>query len=159
MGVSLLDVGYSSVGMDDGFQRCNCSTPQGPFPHSATNVTCSVNDCRGGKCTWHNQTDGGRVMIDTLRFPDLKGLVARGHALGLRVGAYLNTCICMEKTRRGEPYPYFAQDVAFLRETGYDAVKIDQCGSAMNMSLWAALINATGRPMMLENCHNSPSVG
>ena len=39
----------------------------------------------------------------------------------------------------------------------FDAVKIDQCGSAMNMSLWAALINATGRPMMLENCHNRPS--
>jgi hypothetical protein len=36
-------------------------------------------------------------------------------------------------------------------------VKIDQCGSAMNMSLWAALINATGRPMMMENCHNAPS--
>lgn len=27
----------------------------------------------------------------------------------------------------------------------------------MNMSLWAALINATGKPMMLENCHNAPS--
>ena len=27
----------------------------------------------------------------------------------------------------------------------------------MNMSLWTALINATGRPMMSENCHNRPS--
>ena len=29
-------------------------------------------------------------------------------------------------------------------------------GSAMNMSLWAALINATGRPMMLVCPHSSP---
>ena len=58
----------------------------------------------------------------------------------------------MEKGRT-----YFEQDVAFMHEMGFDTVKIDQCGSAMNMSLWAALINATGRAMMLENCHNAPS--
>ena len=58
----------------------------------------------------------------------------------------------MEKGRT-----YFEQDVAFMHEMGFDTVKIDQCGSAMNMSLWAALINATGRSMMLENCHNAPS--
>ena len=148
---SLAEVGYLSVGMDDGYQRCNCSSPQGPYPHSLTNETCSVNDCRGGKCTWHNQTDG-TPMIDTIRFPDLKGLVAYGHSLALQVGFYLNTCICMEKGRT-----YFEQDVAFMHEMGFDTVKIDQCGSAMNMSLWAALINATGRSMMLENCHNAPS--
>lgn len=148
---SLLDIGYLSVGMDDGFQRCNCSSPQGPYPHSLTNVSCSVNDCRAGRCTWHNQSDG-TPMIDTVRFPDLKGLVAYGHSLGLAMGFYLNTCICMEKGRT-----YFEQDVAFLVEMEFDAVKIDQCGSAMNMSLWTALINATGRPMMSENCHNSPS--
>lgn len=91
-------------------------------------------------------------MIDTLRFPDLKGLVAYGHSLSLQVGFYLNTCICMEKGRT-----YFEQDVAFMHEMEFDTVKIDQCGSAMNMSLWAGLINATGRPMMMENCHNAPS--
>lgn len=53
----------------------------------------------------------------------------------------------MEKGRT-----YFEQDVSFMAEVEFDAVKIDQCGSAMNMSLWAALINATGRPMMIENC-------
>eukprot|EP00040_Diaphanoeca_grandis_P020089 m.106639 g.106639 ORF g.106639 m.106639 type:complete len:720 (-) comp27740_c0_seq2:207-2366(-) len=148
---SLLDIGYISVGMDDGFQQCNCSTPQGPYPHSLSNVSCSVNDCRAGRCTWHNQSDG-TPMIDTLRFPNLKGLVAYGHALRLSVGFYLNTCICMEKGRT-----YFEQDVAFLKEMDFDTVKIDQCGSAMNMSLWTALINATGKPMMSENCHNNPS--
>jgi hypothetical protein len=53
----------------------------GPFPHSLTNESCSVNDCRGGQCTWHNQSDG-TPMIDTIRFPDLKGLVDYGHSLG-----------------------------------------------------------------------------
>ena len=96
---SLVDVGYVSVGMDDGFQQCNCSTPQGPYPHSLHNVTCSVNDCRAGRCTWHNQTDGS-PMIDTIRFPDLKALVAHAHALKLAIGFYLNTCICMEKVNQ-----------------------------------------------------------
>ena len=31
-------------------------------------------------------------MIDTLKFPDLKGLVAYGHSLSLQVGFYLNNC-------------------------------------------------------------------
>ena len=53
----------------------------------------------------------------------------------------------MEKGRT-----YFEEDVAFMTEVGFDTVKIDQCGSAMNMSLWAALINQTGKPMMTENC-------
>lgn len=115
---SLADVGYLSVGMDDGFQRCNCSTPQGPFPHSLTNVSCSVNDCRQGRCTWHNQTDG-TPMIDEIRFPDLKGLVQYAHSLALQIGFYLNTCICMEKGRT-----YFEEDVAFLKEMQFDTVKI-----------------------------------
>ena len=50
-----------------------------------------MNDCRGGQCTWHNQTDGV-PMIDTIRFPDLKKLVEYGHTLALQVGFYLNTC-------------------------------------------------------------------
>ena len=158
---SLAEIGYLSVGMDDGYQLCNCSGSHGQedlYPHSLYNVSCSgdnpgqeANACHDGRCTWHNQSDG-RPMIDTLKFPDLKGLVAYGHSLALQVGFYLNNCICMEKGRT-----YFKQDVEFMHEMQFDTVKIDQCGSAMNMSLWAALINATGRPMMLENCHNAPS--
>eukprot|EP01043_Picozoa_sp_COSAG02_P028604 COSAG02_NODE_1742_length_11105_cov_11.079956_8_plen_102_part_00 len=54
--------------------------------------------------------------------------------------------ICMEKGRT-----YFKQDVEFMHEMEFDTVKIDQCGSAMNMSLWAALINATGKTTF-DNC-------
>eukprot|EP00756_Hemistasia_phaeocysticola_P048504 Hpha_TRINITY_DN22926_c0_g1::TRINITY_DN22926_c0_g1_i1::g.154059::m.154059/K07407/E3.2.1.22B, galA, rafA; alpha-galactosidase len=158
---SLAEVGYKSIGMDDGYQLCNCSGSHGQndlYPHSLYNVSCSgdnagqaANACRAGRCTWHNQSDG-TPMIDTLKFPNLKGLVAHVHALGLQAGFYLNNCICMEKGRT-----YFEQDVAFMAQMGFDAVKIDQCGSAMNMTLWSALINATGRKMLIENCHNNPS--
>ena len=56
--------------------------------------------------------------------------------------------ICMEKGRT-----YFKQDVEFMHEMEFDTVKIDQCGSAMNMSLWAALINATGKlKTTFDNC-------
>ena len=92
---SLAEVGYLSVGMDDGYQLCNCSGSHGQedlYPHSLFNVSCSgdnqgesANACRDGRCTWHNQSDG-TPMIDTLKFPDLKGLVAYGHSLALQVG-------------------------------------------------------------------------
>ena len=88
-------LGYLSVGMDDGYQLCNCSGSHGQedlYPHSLYNVSCSgdnqgesANACRDGRCTWHNQSDG-TPMIDTLKFPDLKGLVAYGHSLALQVG-------------------------------------------------------------------------
>lgn len=29
----------------------------------------------------------------------------------------------------------------------------DACGEFENLTVWAELINATGRPMMIENCH------
>lgn len=111
---SLAEVGFVSVGMDDGFQLCNCSGGHGEediFPHSLYNVSCSgmgpdgkpnqgegANACRDGRCTWHNQSDG-TPMIDKLKFPDLKGLVAYGHSLALQVGFYLNkyvvsVCLC-----------------------------------------------------------------
>ena len=31
--------------------------------------------------------------------------------------------------------------------------KFDACGEFENLSTWADLINASGRPMMIENCH------
>ncbi len=104
---SLAEIGYISVGMDDGYQLCNCSGSHGQedlYPHSLYNVSCSgdnpgqeANACHDGRCTWHNQSDG-RPMIDTLKFPDLKGLVAYGHSLALQVGFYLNNWYVFRNT-------------------------------------------------------------
>ena len=32
---------------------------------------------------------------------------------------------------------------------------VDGCSQFHNTSLWASLLNATGRPVLIENCHNS----
>lgn len=42
-----------------------------------------------------------------------------------------------------------------MAEQGWDGVKLDGCSQFHNTSLWAALLNATGRPMLVENCHNT----
>ena len=35
---------------------------------------------------------------------------------------------------------------------GFDGIKIDGCGPANNMSLWGSLLNASDRPLMIEDC-------
>jgi hypothetical protein len=37
---------------------------------------------------------------------------------------------------------------------GFDSVKIDGCGDQHNTSLFAALFNDSGIPMLIENCHD-----
>ena len=46
-------------------------------------------------------------------------------------------------------------DVNALVRFGYNSVKLDGCGPANNTWLWAKLINATGKPIMVENCGNT----
>ena len=46
-------------------------------------------------------------------------------------------------------------DVDALVRYGYDSVKLDGCGPANNTWLWAKLINATGKPILIENCGNT----
>ena len=35
----------------------------------------------------------------------------------------------------------------------FDSVKFDGCSAQHNMTLWAELLNKTGRPAIVENCH------
>jgi len=46
-------------------------------------------------------------------------------------------------------------DVTAIVDFGYDGVKIDGCGPSHNLLEWARLINETGRPAMIENCHDN----
>jgi hypothetical protein len=32
-------------------------------------------------------------------------------------------------------------------------LKLDGCGQFMNLTLWSGLLNATDRPILIENCH------
>eukprot|EP00039_Didymoeca_costata_P012683 m.183776 g.183776 ORF g.183776 m.183776 type:complete len:595 (+) comp15549_c0_seq4:133-1917(+) len=143
---SLAGLGYNYVSMDDGYQQCNCSTHQDIDP---TLPNCSIGDCRNGKCSWHKQ---GVPQVNLHRFPDMKGLVDYGHSLGLKVGTYLNNCICMEKDT-----PTYEQDVEWLTQMGFDGVKIDNCGSAHNVTYYSELLNKTGRPVRIEDCHTYPA--
>ena len=43
--------------------------------------------------------------------------------------------------------------VRMLVEQGWDGVKFDSCSQFHNLSRWAELLNETGRPVLIENCH------
>lgn len=47
----------------------------------------------------------------------------------------------------------YQSDVAALTEFGFDAVKLDGCGTQRDLDQWSTLLNGTGRPVMIENCH------
>ena len=99
-------------------------------------------------------------MIDTIRFPDLKGLVEYGHSLALQVGFYLNTCICMEKGRT-----YFEQVVKFMHEMGFDTV-LGLVNVALRISfllvcllIMLAYESRTGQNRPVRLSHEHVSVG
>ena len=127
--VSLADVGYSRVGIDEGWENCSGAKP---------------NDGQ------RQHDEDGFPMVNTDKFPDLKWLVDYGHAQGVLMGWYLNGCACGERKER--VLNYFG-DVQRLYEYGFDAVKLDGCGAATNMTRYAELMQATGKTYEIENCH------
>ena len=82
----------------------------------------------------------------------------KAHSLGLQAGFYINNCICGENQWRGnetwESVVYEGTAKAILA-WDFDGVKIDSCSEFTNMTRWAELFAASGKPMVLENCHNS----
>lgn len=75
--------------------------------------------------------------------------------LGLHVGWYANNCICAEKgyDNPNEISAHMKNTVRAIVDLGYDSVKLDGCGQFRNLTWWAELLNATIRPVMIENCH------
>ncbi|CAJ1351080.1 unnamed protein product [Effrenium voratum] len=142
---SLAELGFDWISMDDGWQRCNCSVRQDLDPKLPK---CDGNLCFGGHCSWHDAA--GVPVVRKDRFPNMKELVDYGHAHELKVGTYLNTCICNEHGS-----PHYSEDVKWMQDLGFDGVKIDSCGSSNNVTRWAELFNQTGKAIRIENCHNS----
>lgn len=126
---SLADLGYNAVGIDDGWEACGA----------------------GVNGSFHNST--GFPIIDASRFPDMAALVSRGHAAGVSVGWYMNCCGCQAEHNLAEPH--YSQDAQAAATLGFDGIKVDGCGNEPNISAWAAAMNATGRPMLLENCNDN----
>jgi hypothetical protein len=72
--VSLCDLGYCSVGVDEGWEGCG----------------------EGVNGTQHDAQ--GYPTIETRSFPDTAAMVVQIHKLGLSAGWYLNGCKCGERT-------------------------------------------------------------
>jgi hypothetical protein len=138
---SLAELGFDYVSIDDGWQKCNCSTHQDEDPDLP-----ACGDPGVGPMAWHDAA--GVPVVNLARFPDMKGMIDKGHTMGLKVGIYLNNCICAERA------PHYEQDAAWLVALGFDEVKVDACGGSGDVGKYAALFNASGRPVRIENCHN-----
>jgi alpha-galactosidase len=139
-GTSLLDLGFNSVGQDEGWAAC---APQPGYP--------------SGNWMFHKSNVDGSIspVVNQTLFPDMKGLVEEIHSKGLQVGWYLNPCFsycwklgdtCGDECNAG--------DVIATLTYGFDSVKIDGCSSQHNMSLWSQLFNDSGVPILIENCHD-----
>ncbi|KAJ9455809.1 Alpha-galactosidase 3 [Diplonema papillatum] len=129
---SLLDLGYVSVGLDDNWQACGT----------------------GYMGSFHDQN--GNPLVNKTTFPDMLGMTQYGHSLGLKVGWYMNNCICSEKQFVNDTayrMLHMEQSVKAIAAYEFDGVKLDNCGEWTNLTWWAELLNATGRPVMIENCH------
>ena len=150
---SLADIGYSDIGIDDGWQKCGSYGPEEYRYHSAL----------------------GDPVLDDSKWPlGMNHLTDLAHSLNLTAGWYGNACGCA-----AQPYPQccsdhcntlecFAGDINATLSFGFDSYKLDGCGAQKDIELWATMFNHSisvrraeqpnaSRPllgMMLENCHD-----
>jgi alpha-galactosidase len=134
---SLLDLGYSSIGLDDGWQDCG----------------------NGLNHTYHSAD--GTPLVNATRFPDMGAMVAAGHAAGVQMGWYANNCWCNEgqTDKSGWPRPYYEGNAKATVGYKFDAIKIDSCGPSRNITAWREALDsaaaAAGRGrVQIENCRN-----
>ena len=69
----------------------------------------------------------------------------------------MNNCICGEHQYTDTTTPSITQvmeqSAAAVASLGFDGVKLDGCSQFRNLTWWASLLNATGREILIENCH------
>eukprot|EP00900_Chrysochromulina_parva_P024830 jgi/Chrpa1/6981/Chrysochromulina_OHIO_Genome00017210-RA len=127
---SLRDVGYTSIGVDDGWQVCHD---------------------RG----YHDESTG-YPLVNTTLFPDLGAMTAYGHERGVKMGWYHNNCACNGAADRDR----YKVDALATARYGFDAIKVDSCGPMTNITAWrvaldeAAVIAGGGKRIGLEDCRN-----
>lgn len=126
---SLADIGFSDIGLDDNWQACGKRGPNG--------------------YTYHDPVTGAPI-VDTTTFPDMKAMTDYAHSLGLTAGWYGNNCICSDHCSTDECY---AADVAATVSYGFDSTKLDGCGAERDLQKFWDLFTATGKNIMVENCH------
>ena len=94
----------------------------------------------------------GKPLINLTRFPDMKKMNTQAHAKGVKMGWYQNNCGCSEAEQFGSIGGHVKQDALATAELLFDSIKVDGCGPSQNISEWTAELNATGRPILLEDC-------
>eukprot|EP01050_Picozoa_sp_SAG11_P005205 SAG11_NODE_358_length_10235_cov_5.689917_3_plen_66_part_00 len=65
----------------------------------------------------------------------MSDMTAHGHSLGLRVGWYMNNCICAERgfTDPGLIRKIMEKSAAAVGEFGFDGLKLDSCSQFNNL--------------------------
>ena len=63
---------------------------------------------------------------------------------------YGNNCICSDHCVDSSCYQ---GDVDAVMDYGFDSIKLDGCGGERDLTQYAALFNATGKSILIENCH------
>jgi alpha-galactosidase len=133
LGPSLLQLNYSEIGIDDGWQECGV----------------------GVNGTFHDAS--GRAIWDATKFPDARAMVKEAEeTYGVGIGWYGNNCECAE--RQGHDWPWFGEghprrDSQMAFELGFSGIKIDGCGPQLNMTLWTSeLLRAGNSKILIEDC-------
>ena len=152
--LSLLDLGFEYCSLDDFWQPC--------FVENGTATG-------GVQGSFHDAK--GYPLVNETRFPSMKAMTDKAHSLGLKMGWYGNNCGCSEhqsvsswgapaSSRAGQTdegladgIKHYEGDVQAIVDFGIDGIKLDGCGGFRNLSVWAELLNKTGRPVLLEDCH------
>ena len=131
--MSLCDLGYCDVGLDDNWQACG-SKDAAPGMH------------------YHDVE--GNPLVNTDLFPDFNTMTSHAHKLGLTSGWYGNNCICSDHCNSTEQCEaQIEKDVAALMKYDFDAWKLDGCGGEIDLVTFNKYIEKYDKPIMIENCH------
>jgi hypothetical protein len=139
---SLLSLGWSTVGIDEGWEG------------NVTEKNASQRCGRGINGSVVHYPNGTPAIGSN--FPDMAGLVRYAKSKGVQMGWYFNGCGCNEQVEKRINYE---GDVRAAVELGFSSVKMDSCGSQRNMTLYGELFNQSGVPMAIENCHQGRNDG
>ena len=102
---------------------------------------------------WYGSASGraasrGHARGRLTRAPHLNPL-----ALRLSFSSFLfplDNCICSDHCSTPECYQ---GDVDATLDYGFDSIKLDGCGAQRDLDKYSSLFNATGKAILIENCH------
>jgi len=92
--ISLADVGYAAVGIDEGWEHCGAGV--------------------GGR---GNHDELGNPLIAQWKFPNMSALTQYAHGHGLTIGWYLNGCACSDAAELDVNYE---GDIRALHSLGFE---------------------------------------